>query len=143
MKKGNTLKEIKRIKNKLVEVSHTYIRRRDSKEPEFRIGGICCTCGKYCEGGDFQAGHYEPDLTGGALLRYHPLNMNGQGGYCCNINRHGQQKMGNAYTFFMINKHGLKVVENLRALKQKTIKADIIFYQTMLDLYLAGDEKKI
>lgn len=133
---------IKRAKKKLVEISHRYIRERDSKDKGI-IAGFCCTCPKWCEGSDFQAGHYEPDSTGGALLRYHPNNMHGQGGFCCNINKHGQQKMANAYTIFMIKKYGLKFVEKLRALKQKSIKADIIFYETMINLYEQGDEKKI
>jgi len=133
---------VKKAKEVLYKLSHTYIRRRDSKDPDF-IGGNCFTCGKWCEGGDFQAGHFEPDSTGGALLRYHPLNMNGQGGYCCNINRHGQQRIGIEYYDRMVKKHGLKKVQALRALKQKSIKADLPFYLKMIELYETGDEKKI
>lgn len=133
---------IKRAKKKLEELSHTYIRNRDSYRKGI-IAGICCTCGKWCEGGDFQAGHYEPDGSCGVLLRYHPQNMHGQGGFCCNINRNHQQKMGNDYTFFMINKYGKERVEQIRRLKQKSISADIIFYETMIDLYSKGDEQKI
>lgn len=135
-------KDVKKIKKKLVEVSHLYIRKRDSTSDNI-IAGNCCTCGKYAEGGNFQAGHYEPDASGGALLRYHPRNMHGQGGYCCNINRHGQQRVANAYTMFMIKKYGLKYVEKLRAMKQKTIKADILFYSELLELYKLGNESKI
>lgn len=142
MKEKNKKIEIKKIKKKLVEISHTFVRKRDSVN-DYEISGYCCTCGKFCEAGNFQAGHYEPDSTGGALLRYHPRNMHGQGGYCCNINRHGQQRMANQYTMFMIGKYGIDYVNKLRALKNKTIQADIIFYQTLLDLYLAGDEEKI
>lgn len=133
---------VKKAKKDLEKISHNYIRERDSKDKGI-IAGFCCTCGKWCEGGDFQAGHYEPSSTGGAVLRYHPNNMHGQGGYCCNINRHGQQRMANAYTMFMIKKYGLKFTEKLRSLKQKTIKADIVFYETMIDLYKQKDEKKI
>lgn len=131
-----------KLAKELEKISHDYIRRRDSKDKDF-IGGNCVTCGKYCENGNFQAGHWEPSSTCGAILRFHPHNMAGQGGYCCNINRHGQQRMGNEYTMVMIAKYGIKYVEYLRSLKHKTIKADSIFYQKMIDLYTAGDEKAI
>jgi len=133
---------VKRAKLELVILSHTFVRSRDSmfKSP---LQGRCFTCNKVCSGGDFQAGHWEPDSTGGVLLRYHPLNMNGQGGYCCNINRHGQQRIANEYTLKMIEKHGLEKVNALRRLKQKSIKADILFYEKMLELYKTGDEQKV
>lgn len=133
---------VQKAKKVLYELSHTFIRRRDSKDKDF-IAGNCFTCDKWSEGGNFQAGHFEPDSTGGALLRYHPHNMHGQGGYCCNINRHGQQRIANEYTFRMIRKYGIKYVEKLRALKQKSIKADLPFYLKMIELYQAGDEKDI
>lgn len=140
--------DTKKAKKELTTLSHTFIRKRDSKDPSF-IGGNCFTCGKWCEGSDFQAGHFEPDATGGALLRYHPTNMNGQGGYCCNINRHGQQRIALEYYARMVKKHGLARVEKLRALKHwkdkigMPFKADLPFYLKMIELYREGDEKKI
>lgn len=134
---------IKRLKKQLEILSHTFVRKRDALFNKDILAGSCCSCGKYCEGGDFQCGHYEPSSTCGAILRYHPHNMHGQGGYCCNINRHGQQRMANDYSVFMIDKYGLDYFNFLRSLKQKTIKADEIFYQTIIDLYKAGDESKI
>lgn len=133
---------VKHAKKELTQLSHIFVRKRDSVKKDV-IGGYCCSCGKYCEGPHFQAGHWEADSSGGALLRYHPHNMHGQGDYCCNINRHGQQVMGNAYTLFMIEKYGLSYVNQLRALKTKSIKADIIFYERMIELYKEGDEDKI
>lgn len=133
---------IKRAKKRLVELSHTFVRNRDSNVKGI-VAGFCCTCGKYCEGGNFQAGHYEPDSTGGVLLRFHPHNMHGQGGYCCNINKHGQQKMANEYTFYMIRKYGAERVEEIRKLKQKSIRGDILFYEKMIELYEKGDEQDI
>lgn len=133
---------VKKAKKVLSDISHTYVRNRDSENPPI-IAGSCFTCGKWCTGGDFQAGHFEPDSTGGALLRYHPHNMQGQGGFCCNINRHGQQRIANEYTFRMIKKYGIKYVEKLRALKHKSIKADLDFYLKLIKLYEKGDEKKI
>lgn len=133
---------VKQAKKVLSRISHTFVRERDSADPSI-IAGSCFTCGKWCEGGDFQAGHFEPDSTGGALLRFHPHNMHGQGGFCCNINRHGQQRIAIEYTSRMIKKYGLKYVEKLRALKQKSIKADLPFYLRMIELYERGNEKKI
>jgi len=97
--------------------------------------GYCCTCGLYCEGGNFQAGHYEPSGSCGALLRYHPQNMHGQGGYCCNLNRNHQQKMGNDYTFFMINKYGQPHVEYLESLKNAGCKYSEFELQVLIDEY--------
>lgn len=133
---------VKRAKNRLTELSHTHVRRRDSSS-EDRIAGFCKTCGKFCEGSHFQAGHYEPNSTGGALLRYHPRNMHGQGDYCCNINRHGQQRMANEYTLFMVRKYGIEYVDKLRSMKHKSIREDIMFLEKMIELYEIGDEEKI
>lgn len=133
---------VKRAKNKLYELSHTFVRERDSVN-EGTIAGYCCSCGKWSEGGQFQAGHWESDQKGGALLRYHPRNMHGQGAYCCNINRHGQQSVAVSYTLFMIQKYGQEYVNKLRALKYKSIKADILFYEKMIELYEAKNEQAI
>lgn len=146
--KMKQIKNVKQAKKVLTELSHTYIRHRDSVDSNI-IAGNCFTCSKWCEGGNFQAGHFEPDSTGGVLLRYHPLNMHGQGGYCCNINRHGQQRIANEYFARMVKKYGLKYVEKLRALKNKKdaigmpYKADLSFFLKMIELYKEGNEKKI
>lgn len=136
------LKSFKKLKKELSEVSHTHVRKRDSVK-EFEIAGYCFTCGAYCTGGNFQAGHYEPSSTCGLLLRFHPHNMHGQGGYCCNINKHGQQKMANEYTIRMQKKYGYEYVDKLRAMKNKSIQGDRYFYNTMIDLYKIGNEIEI
>lgn len=131
---------IGKLKDELYTISHTYIRKRDSKDKDF-IGGNCFDCGCWAEGGNFQAGYWIPDAGGGAVLRYHPQNMHGQAGGC-NM-KYNQERVKIDYTFAMIKKYGKKRVDELRALKNKVIKADIIFYQTMIDLYKKGDEKAI
>lgn len=138
-------KRLKKAKKELEVISHLHIRKRDSLK-DGEIGGICCSCGKFCVGSDFQAGHYEPSGSCGALLRYHPHNMHGQGGFCCNLNFGNSakaQRTANGYTFFMIKKYGRAYVEKLRALKQKSIKADVFFYEKMVELYKEGNERKI
>ena len=133
---------VKRAKKELTELSHTFVRKRDSVDKN-KIGGYCISCKKYCSGADFQSGHWIPDSIGGALLRWHPLNMSGQGGYCCNINRHGQQRMGNDYTLALLEKHGLERINELRRLCQKSIKCDILFLEKMIELYKGGNEAEI
>lgn len=134
---------VKKAQAKLKEICHAFVKDRDGIPNNYRRSGICCTCGRYCEGGDYQAGHYEPSGSCGALLRYHPQNIHGQGGFCCNINRNHQQKMGNDYTFYMIKRYGQKRVAELRALKRRNIKASLSFYEKMIELYETRDEKKI
>jgi len=131
---------IKRAKAKLVELSHTYVRRRDSTE-EDTIAGRCFDCGEYAEGQQFQAGHFLPDGGSGAILRYHPHNMHGQAGGC-NM-KQVQERVKINYTMRMIDKYGREYVDFLRSLRNKSIKADIIFYEKMIELYEAGDEEEI
>ena len=91
----------------LEEVSHTYIRKRDSKTKDF-IGGNCFDCDKYCEGQQFQSGHFSPSGSCGAVLRYHPHNMHGQSGGCnC---KYQQEKVKIDYTMRMIKKYVKKYV---------------------------------
>lgn len=131
---------VKKAKAKLEKVSHDFIRKRDSISPD-EIKGYCFDCGKLAEGQQFQAGHWQPSGSCGALLRFHPHNMNGQSGGCNCGYRQEQVKIN--YTMAMIRKYGHEYVEQLRQLKNKSIKADIIFYERMIELYEEGDEEKI
>lgn len=131
---------VKRAKKRLEEVSHTFVRRRDSISDD-RIHGNCFDCGKYVEGPNFQAGHWEPSGACGALLRYHPWNMNGQASGCnCGYR---QEEVKIRYTLRMVDKHGKETVDKLLAMKNKSIKADIFFYEKMIELYEQGNEPAI
>lgn len=130
----------KKLKDKLYTLSHSYIRNRDSVVMG-AYKGYCFDCGKWCEGQNFQAGHWIPDAGGGATLRYHPHNMHGQSGGC-NM-KYNQERVKIDYTFKMIEKYGEERVQELRQLKNKVIKADSIFYSKMIELYEAGDEQAI
>lgn len=140
--KRRRAKEQKKLPNILKELAHDFVKRRDSIQGEKRKGH-CITCGIITEGGNFQAGHFEPSSTCGALLRYHPHNIHGQCGFKCNINKHGQQKMGVEYTMKMISKYGEEYVRHLREMKTVSIEAKTHFFETMITLYKEGDEKKI
>ncbi len=131
---------VKRAIKELVELSHIFVRRRDSIN-ENEIGGHCFDCGKLVFARDFQCGHWIPDSTGGALLRYHPQNMHGQASGCnCGYN---QEMVKINYTLAMEKKYGLARVQELRQLKNKSIKADIIFYDTLISLYKQGNQQNI
>lgn len=134
---------LKKAKKRLVELSHNYIRRRDSSSVGAVIayGGFCFDCGMRADGQQFQCGHWETDSTGGALLRYHPHNMHGQSGACNCYYRQESVKIN--YTMKMIERYGIERVNKLRQLKNKSIKADILWYEKMIELYEAGDEKTI
>ena len=133
-------KTLAKLKKTLVEVSHTYIRERDSFSKE-HIGGHCFDCGKITYGQQFQCGHWIPDGAGGALLRYHPHNMHGQSGGC-NM-AYSQERVKIDYTFAMIKKYGKREVEQLRQLRNKTIQADTVFFETLIKLYTKGRERAI
>lgn len=131
---------VKRAIKELTELSHTFVRKRDSIE-DYQIGGKCFDCKTYTEGRHFQAGHWIPDAAGGAILRYHPHNMHGQSSGCnCGYN---QERVKIDYTLAMIKKYGQEHVDFLRSLKNRSIKADILFYEKMIELYKAGDEDAI
>lgn len=131
---------IKKAKKELVELSHTFIRRRDSRRSDI-IAGNCFDCGKWVEGRDFQCGHWIPDSVGGALLRYHPMNMHGQASGCnCGYN---QEMVKIRYTQAMCRLYGESRCNELVGLKNRTIKADILFYLKMIELYKNGNEEEI
>lgn len=131
---------VKKAKKDLEIISHNYIRTRDSVKPDF-IGGFCFDCDQYDQLQQFQCGHWIPNSCGGALLRFHPDNMHGQIGKCnCHYN---QEFVKINYTMKMEEKYGTEYCNHLKQLKNKSIKADIFFYENMIELYKRGDEKKI
>lgn len=142
LEKKRQQKEVKKLPNVLKEKCHDWVKKRDSIEGETRKG-YCHTCGTLTEGGDFQAGHWYPFSTCGALLKYHPWNIHGQCGFKCNINRNHQQKMGVEYTLKMIQMYGIEKVEYLKKMKLVSIHADESFYREMIALYNEGIEEKI
>lgn len=130
---------VKKAKSVLYELSHTHVRRRDSANPEV-IAGNCFDCGFWCEGGQFQAGHFIPDSKG-FITRYHPLNMNGQFSGC-NM-KYQQEKVKINYTMKMIQRYGKKYVDKLILMSNKTVRTDLNMYLMLIELYKEGNEKKI
>jgi hypothetical protein len=134
---------VKKAIKDLTKISHDFIRHRDSRVQgnQEEIGGHCFDCGKLDMGQFFQCGHWQPNGGSGAILRFHPHNMHGQSASCNTAWQ--QERVKIDYTFAMIKKYGIDRVEQIKALRNKTIKADILFYEKMIELYKAGDEQEI
>lgn len=111
------------LKNKLWKIVSKRIKERDKY--------ICFTSGKKVEGTNAHCGHMFPSGSCGAVLRYHPLNLHCQS-YYENINQGGN---GAVYAINFINKYGQEKMDILLRLKNKSIKADSFFYETLIDMY--------
>lgn len=135
------LRPIKLLKKDLEKISHDFVRARDSVEGEVKKG-YCCSCGNLAEGSLFQAGHYRTSGGNGALLRYHPQNMHGQ---CrdCNCSRYNQENVKVEYARFMHARYTSEELEIMRQMKNYTINANRYFYNSLIELYKAGDEGEI
>lgn len=92
----------------------------------------CFTCGRLIdEPAKAQTGHFIPSSTCGAFLRHDLRNLRIQD-YYCNINLGGN---GSQFYVNMVQENGQEFVDKLFQDKQKTVKADIIFYQNLIDEY--------
>lgn len=92
----------------------------------------CYTCDRIIdEPSKAHTGHFLPSSTCGAYLRYDLRNLRVQC-YKCNINGGGQ---GAEFYRRMVIEKGKKYVDQLFIDKNKSIKADEIWYQGLLDKY--------
>ncbi len=92
----------------------------------------CYTCERIIDTpAKAQTGHFIPSSTCGAFLRHDLRNLRVQD-YYCNINLGG-----NGATFYkkMVEDEGQEYVDQLFQDKNKSIKADSIFYQKRIDEY--------
>lgn len=120
------------LKNKLWEHVKTFIRERD--------GNKCYTCpATGLVGSNWHTSHFIPSAACGALLRFHPHNL-ASCCYNCNINLGGN---GSEFYRRLVRDKGQQFIDSIFILKGKSIKADIIFYQNMIDLYSVGNEEGI
>jgi hypothetical protein len=92
---------------------------------------VCYTCGSNIIGANKQLGHFIPSSTCGALLRYDIRNLRWQ---CmrCNIHAGGN---GAVYYRRMVEREGQAYVDKLFQDKQKTVKADILFFLNLIKEY--------
>lgn len=124
---------ISRYRNKLWELCKSHARNKINSDR-------CFTCDRIgLSGSNQQTGHFIPSACGGALLRYHPNNLRIQC-FHCNINLGSN---GSEYYRRLVRDIGQKEVDKLFVLKERSISANTIFYQKMIELYTSGDEKQI
>lgn len=135
----NKKEKLAAAKKRLYEVSHSFIRERDS------VGGFgrCIDCKKKVGIKWLQCGHFIPDQAGNILLRYHPHNMHGQFSGC-NL-KFVQERVKINYTLAMLDKYGREYVDSLikKVDAGRGMKVDLSFYETMISLYEKGDENEI
>lgn len=124
------------LKKKLWQACREFaLKKYQSKDGKY----YCFTSGKEIEGSNRQLGHLIPSAVGGILCRYHPYNLRWQS-YFENINLGGN---GSEFYIRLVNIEGQDYADRLFALKYKTGKGDILFYEQMIALYEQGDENKI
>lgn len=132
-KSGKTKKKpsISKLKKKLWTIVAKRIKERDKN--------ICYTSGRFVEGMSAHCGHGLPSSVCGARLRYHPKNLHCQSYY---ENIHAS---GNGVTYYQnqLRDYGEEITKNLYTLKDKFIKADSFFYETLIDLYTNGSWEDI
>jgi hypothetical protein len=114
----------KQLKTKLWELCKQACREQ--------YGNTCYTCGKTgLEGSGWHTAHFIPSGSCGALLRYNLRNLR-PCCYHCNINLGGN---GAVYYRRMVEREGQAYVDDLFALKNQSVKADVIFYQKLISEY--------
>lgn len=125
------LPSLSSLKKKLWLVVSKRIKERDKN--------ICFTSGKFVEGSNAHCGHGTPSAVCGGRLKYHPKNLHCQS-YHENINLGGN---GRVYYKKQVEKYGQETVDKLDMLNNKYVKADVLFYLKLIDLYTNGTWEEI
>lgn len=112
-RKRKKLPTFKSLETKLDRVFSEYIRRRDADE-----GGtaVCCSCGKLAFWRDLQCGHWIKRQH--RSTRWDDRNCAAQCGGC-NLYKSGAM---DEFAGYLLQKYGKETVEELLALKRKTVK---------------------
>jgi len=115
---------ISKLKKQLWELCKQIIRKK--------YGNTCYTCGKTgLSGAGWHTGHFLASSVCGAYLRHDLRNLRPQC-YYCNINLGGS---GAIFYQKLVEREGQQYIDDLFKDKQKTIKADAIWYQQKIDEY--------
>lgn len=113
-----------KLKEKLWELCKKIIR--------LRYGNTCYTCNATgLEGANWHTGHFIASSICGAYLRYDLRNLRPQC-FRCNISLSSN---GAVFYHTLVAKEGQAYVDQLFLDKQKTVKANRAFYQTLIDEY--------
>lgn len=122
-------KTVSQVKTKLWNECKRIIRVRYQREDGM---WNCFTCDRLIdEPAKAQTGHFIPSGSCGAFLRYDLRNLRIQD-YFCNINQGGA---GADFYRKLVESEGQEYVDQLFRDKHKSIKADIWWYQDLLDRY--------
>lgn len=109
---------VQKKKEKLWELCKEVVRKRD--------GNVCVICGASgLIGSNWHTGHLIPSSVCGAHLRYDLRNLHSNC-YKCNVQCGGNGAM---YYRALERKYGKTFVEKIFLEKNKSIKADILFYE--------------
>lgn len=130
-KGGKTKKKpsISKLKNKLWDECKRLVRAKYINE---QGNWNCFTCDRLIdEPAKAQTGHFLPSSTCGAFLRYDLRNLRIQC-YNCNINQGGA---GAEFYRRLVEENGQDYVDQLFKDKHVSIKADVWWYQEMIDKY--------
>jgi len=123
--KKKSKQKISTIQIKIWEICKELVRRRD--------GNVCIVCGKTgLEGSGWHTGHFIPRSTCGAFLRYNLRNLHSSC-YNCNINLGGNGAM---FLVALEGRYGREFVNKILQDKQRTTKADIIFYENEKERFI-------
>lgn len=120
--KTTKTKSIKSLKAKAWKLFSEYIRRKDAD-----ANGIakCVTCGHEEHWKQMQAGHFIPGRCNSILFEESGVHVQ-----CarCNYN----EGNGPEYYPFMLKTYGQAEIDRLRALRHKTVKLSIGFYESFI-----------
>lgn len=98
-----------------------YIRLRDCKAYSGGFDrGCCVTCGREYPFASLQAGHFVHDKTNVTHAQYDERNVRAQ---CVGCNKWGNGMPDN-YALYLINRHGVGIIEELHNLKYKSYTND-------------------
>lgn len=116
--KKKSKQPISKIQRQIWELCKEIVRKRD--------GNTCVICGKQnLDGSGWHTGHFIPNSTCGAFLRYNLRNLHSSC-YNCNINLGGN---GALFLVALEKRYGRDFVDKIIQDKQTITKADIIFYE--------------
>ena len=120
---------LKKAKEKLWELCKQIVRKK-YQNPDGTWN--CYTCGRHIDSpSKAQTGHFIPSGSCGAFLRHDLRNLRIQD-YFCNINLGGN---GAEFYKRMVKEVGQKEVDQIFKDKQKSVKADILFYTRKIAEY--------
>lgn len=125
LKKKQKKPSLKTLRAKAWELTSKYVRLREADENGYNR---CVTCGITKHWKELQAGHFIPQARGNAIR----WDIRGIHPQChrCNINLGGN---GAEYTFYMLDRYGRGIVDDLRRVAATTRIMRAADYEAIID----------